>query len=828
MDKQELIIEYMNATKFKQSDEEQLLIYENLKKQSKENPDMESFFQGLIFRKKGKYEEAVKAFLKAIKLDENITYPWYGLGLTYKNQKKYEEAIEAYRRAIELDEKFVYPWNGLGNLFFEQKKYEEAIEAYKRAIELDENYDYIWCNLGNLYKDQKRYEEAIEAYRRAIELDENCAYPWNGLGNLFNEQKRYEEAIEAYRRAIVIDEKFAYPWNGLGILYKEQKKYEEAIEAYRRAIELDEKFVYPWNGLGNLFFEQKKYEEAIEAYRRAIELKEDYASPWHNLGNLYKEQKKYEEAIEAYKKAMKIDDKFIGPVYNLALLFFYDLEELELAKEYFERAKIKCENDNESYMASKCIDNLEKVNKALKRKKLLEQMKAKVDNVENNHKDKSMNDKSYQIISRTISMKKSINNKKKEFTDFITSPKVSSNDSDYVEILRRWNSYTPIIANNYHISKGGGYFLNINNKGVVIDPGFNFIDNFKGSGHVFTEIDSVIISHAHNDHTADLESILTLLFKYNDNLKGIDDEESDWTIRAEIAKEKNIDIKKVNKDDILKSFEHSDRKKIIEFYMPLSVFKKYSGLFDLYDRSNYKIHCIEREQEFWVNNKKAFVIMAKHNDIISDSSSVGIVIEVDGTIFVYSGDTGWSQEIEEVYKRIHNKYQDKKIVLIAHLGGFKDKEENYLDTYTSKHDKYDQDNWLYPNHLGRHGLIKINETLLPNICFISEFGEEFKGLRKELTSIFNQIFKQDNVSFIPADIGLKCRFSDLKIKAVVKVGTEDNMIPEEGYDYIPYSNVDTVLLRTDYSLHYYNKEETSFTESDVIQAITKSYYTSTN
>ncbi len=67
----------------------------------------------------------------------------------------------------------------------------------------------------------------------------------------------------------------------------------------------------------------------------------------------------------------------------------------------------------------------------------------------------------------------------------------------------------------------------------------------------------------------------------------------------------------------------------------------------------------------------------------------------------------------------------------------------------------------------------IESNACPNnyICFISEFGEEFKGLRKELTCIFSEIFKQDNVTFIPADIGLKCRFSDLKTKAVVKVRT---------------------------------------------------------
>ena len=42
-------------------------------------------------------------------------------------------------------------------------------------------------------------------------------------------------------------------------------------------------------------------------------------------------------------------------------------------------------------------------------------------------------------------------------------------------ILRRWGSYTPGVIQR---SAGGGYFLNWDGKGVVIDPGFNFLDNF--------------------------------------------------------------------------------------------------------------------------------------------------------------------------------------------------------------------------------------------------------------------------------------------------------------------------------------------------------------
>ena len=154
----------------------------------------------------------------------------------------FQEAEKAYKKAVELDEKYASPWNGLGNLYKNHlDRYQEAEEAYKKAIELDEKYASPWNGLGNLYQDHlDRYQEAEEAYKKAIELDEKFADPWNGLGYLYqNHLDRYQEAEEAYKKAIELDEKFAPPWNGLGNLYQDHlDRYQEAEEAYKQYLEL--------------------------------------------------------------------------------------------------------------------------------------------------------------------------------------------------------------------------------------------------------------------------------------------------------------------------------------------------------------------------------------------------------------------------------------------------------------------------------------------------------------------------------------------------------------------------------------------------------------
>ncbi|BBD09704.1 MBL fold metallo-hydrolase [Desulfovibrio ferrophilus] len=89
-------------------------------------------------------------------------------------------------------------------------------------------------------------------------------------------------------------------------------------------------------------------------------------------------------------------------------------------------------------------------------------------------------------------------------------------------VLRRWNSFTPIVpdeADRQRVYRGGGYFIWHQNKGTVVDPGFRFIRNFADAGGRVNDIDNIVVTHAHNDHTADLESIFTVLYQHNATIK---------------------------------------------------------------------------------------------------------------------------------------------------------------------------------------------------------------------------------------------------------------------------------------------------------------------
>ena len=93
--------------------------------------------EGVALIQLGRYEEALKAYDKAIELNPNDAVTWCNKGVVLRVFGRYEEALKAYDKAIELKPDLAEAWYGKGCVYFLKGDKRNALENLSKAIELN-------------------------------------------------------------------------------------------------------------------------------------------------------------------------------------------------------------------------------------------------------------------------------------------------------------------------------------------------------------------------------------------------------------------------------------------------------------------------------------------------------------------------------------------------------------------------------------------------------------------------------------------------------------------------------------------------------------------
>jgi len=273
-------------------------------------------------------------------------------------------------------------------------------------------------------------------------------------------------------------------------------------------------------------------------------------------------------------------------------------------------------------------------------------------------------------------------------------------------VARRWNSYTPALPAIESLGFGGGYFLAWNGKGLVIDPGYNFLRILRECTNKelgLVDIDGILITHDHPDHTAGLEDILTLIREEN-------------RIRKH-----HLDL--FCNIGALYKFEYRITK--LSRYITCYPLRPGTTL-DLSEKYNFTIHATPAfHKETWGESKY----------------SIGTIFDLHKKCRIgITSDTRWHQDLISAYLGTD--------LLVMHLGTLEAK------------------NSALPNHLGSLGAYLLLKHVHPKLSLVSEFGEELKGQGRYMIGKFlSRIFSKKSMicKVLPADIGLTIKLPSLDV-----------------------------------------------------------------
>jgi tetratricopeptide (TPR) repeat protein len=155
--------------------------------------------RGSAWSMKKEYENAIKDFDQAIRLDPKSAFAHHNRGLAWDAKKEPGKALTDYETAIRLDPNYAAAYNSRGDAWLRKKEIGRAIRDFSEAIRLDPNCALALTNRGIAWSIKKDYENAIKDFNQAISLDPTSALALANRRQLEAERQEQRRSLEIAR-----------------------------------------------------------------------------------------------------------------------------------------------------------------------------------------------------------------------------------------------------------------------------------------------------------------------------------------------------------------------------------------------------------------------------------------------------------------------------------------------------------------------------------------------------------------------------------------------------------------------------------------------------
>ncbi|BAU65813.1 TPR repeat-containing serine/threonin protein kinase [Stanieria sp. NIES-3757] len=155
---------------------------------------MNYYNQGNLLNNENKYEEAIEAFDRALKIKPDFAEAWTNRGFAQGKLGRHLEKFSSCAQATSYQPKFAEAWNCRGLARSDLKQYEDALQEFNQALAVDQDFVNAWFNKGQILIELKRYDEAITATRKVLAIKPDFFLAWTQICKALYELQQYQDA----------------------------------------------------------------------------------------------------------------------------------------------------------------------------------------------------------------------------------------------------------------------------------------------------------------------------------------------------------------------------------------------------------------------------------------------------------------------------------------------------------------------------------------------------------------------------------------------------------------------------------------------------------